>query len=117
MILSAMQFLPFFPWTVDHDKGSQRSERANVRDGKKLRLSVAGPSEIKHLTDVANTLEDTRKKKESEDKPEEEDLLVEIGELTEKVSLSKFALERFSSNDDDICFYKGFQSYKALLAF
>ena len=24
-----------FPWTVDHNKGSERSERANVRDGKK----------------------------------------------------------------------------------
>jgi len=38
-----------FPWTVDHDKGSERSERANVRDGKKRRISVAGPLEMKHL--------------------------------------------------------------------
>jgi len=33
------------------------------------------------------------------------------------LSLSKFSLERFSSNDDDIFFYTGFQSYKALVAF
>jgi len=39
--------------------------------------------------------------------------LAEICELMEKLSLSKFSLERFSSNDDDIFFYTGFQSYKA----
>ena len=34
-----------------------------------------------------------------------------------RLSLSKFSLERFSSNDDDIFFYTGFQSYEALMAF
>jgi len=107
-----------FPWTVDHDKGSERSERANVRDGKKRRISVAGPLEMKHLLDVVNyTSENTRREKESEDKLQERDLLAEICELTEKLSLSKFSLERFSSNDDDIFFYTGFQSYEALIAF
>jgi len=73
---------------------------------------------MKHLPDVVNyTSENTRREKELEDKPQERDLLAEICELTEKLSLSKFSLERFSSNDDDIFFYTGFQSYEALIAF
>ena len=40
-----------FPWslTVDRDKDSERSERAKVREGKRLLQSIAGPSaEIKY---------------------------------------------------------------------
>ena len=103
---------------MNHDIGGERSKRANVRDGKKRRLSVAGPLEMKYLPDVVNyTSENTRREKESEDKPQERDLLAEICELTEKFSFSKFSVERFSSNDDDTFFYTGFQSYEALIAF
>jgi len=50
MILLGIQFLLFFLGRpVDHDKGSERSKRANVRDGEKHGLSVAGPLEMKHL--------------------------------------------------------------------
>ena len=115
MILLGMQFLPFFlgQWiTTKGVRGPKEQMFVMVKSfGDQL------PSEIKHLTDVVNTLENTRKEKESEDKPQERDLLAENCELTEKVFLSKFALERFSSNDDDIFFYTEFQSYKALLAF
>ena len=38
-------------------------------------------------------------------------------DLKQKLLLSKFGLERFGSNDDDIFFYTGFQSYRALMAF
>ena len=44
---------------------------------------------------------------------EERDLVAENYELF----LSKFGLERFGSNDDDIFFYTGFQSYRTLMAF
>lgn len=78
--------------------------RANVRDGKRHRLSVADPLEKYYIPDAVNTSENAGSEKESEDKPQERDLLAEICEVKEKLSLSKFALERFSSNDDDIFF-------------
>ena len=101
-----------FPWTEDYDKGirSERSERANVRDSKKLQLSVAPGL----ATDAVNTAE---KEEAKPQEIEERDFVAEICELTQKVFLFKFGLERFSSNDDDIFFYTGFSSYEALLAF
>ena len=102
MILLGMQFLPFFlgQWiTTKGVRGPKEQMFVMVKS-----FGYQLPSEIKHLTDVVNTLENTRKEKESEDKPQERDLLAENRELTEKVFLLKFALERFSSNDDDIFF-------------
>ena len=101
-----------FPWTEDYDKGirTERSERANVRDSKKLQLSVAPGV----ATDSVNTAE---KEEAKPQEIEERDLVAEICELTQKVFLLKFGLERFSSNDDDIFFYTGFSSYETLLTF
>ena len=48
---------------------------------------------------------------------EERDLVAENYELKQKLFFSKFGLERFGSNDDDIFFYTGFRSYRALMAF
>ena len=45
------------------------------------------------------------------------DLIAEICDLRQSLSLSKFGSERFASSDDDIFFYTGFQSYNALIAF
>ena len=50
-------------------------------------------------------------------KPQDRDLVAEISDLRQRLSLSKFGLERFASSDDDIFFYTGFQSYNALIAF
>ena len=44
-------------------------------------------------------------------------LNLEVQNLKEKVSVSRFALERFSSNSDDIYFYTGFPDYECLLIF
>ena len=55
---------------------------------------------------------------DSDEKPfeEERDLVSENYDLKQKLFLSKFGLERFGLNDD-IFFYTGFQSYRALMAF
>lgn len=114
-----------FAWSVDHDKESGRSERAKVREDNKLGiiLSVAGPSgEVTYEETVYRSCEslntaDNHPEKESEDKPQEKDLVAEICDLRQKVFLSKFCLERFRSNDDDIFFYTGFPNYQALIAF
>ncbi|XP_068761975.1 uncharacterized protein [Montipora capricornis] len=50
-------------------------------------------------------------------KPQDRDLVAEICDLRQRLSLSKFGLERFASSDDDIFFYTGFQSYSSLIAF
>ena len=50
-------------------------------------------------------------------KAQDRDLVAEICDLKRRLSLSKFGLERFACSDDDIFFYKGFQSYNALIAF
>ena len=50
-------------------------------------------------------------------KVQDRDLVAEICDLKQRLSLSKFGLERFASSDDDIFFYTGFQSYDALIAF
>lgn len=75
-----------------------------------------GPIWKKYIETV-NTTENTHPEKESEDKPQEKDLLTQISELEEKVFLSKFSLDQFKSNDGHIFFYTGFQSYKASIAF
>ena len=50
-------------------------------------------------------------------KAQDRDLVAEIGDLRQRLSLSKFGLERFASSDDNIFFYTEFQSYNALIAF
>ena len=96
--------LSVFPWSlsVDRDKESERSERAKVREGKRLLQSVAGPSaEIKYTCKSVNDAENSHPGKESEDKPQEKDLGAEISDLRQKLFLSRFGLERFKSNNDD----------------
>ena len=48
-------------------------------------------------------------------KAQDRDLVAEIYDLRQRLSLSKFGLERFASSDDDIFFYTRFQSYNALI--
>ena len=50
-------------------------------------------------------------------KAQDGDLVAKICDLRQRLSLSKFGLERFASSDDDIFFYTGLQSYNALVAF
>ena len=80
-------------------------------------------SEIKSTSrssEAVNTSETGKPKTEDlEGKPlaPERDLVAENSELRQKNYLYKFGLERFGSNDDDIFFYTGFESYRALIAF
>ena len=67
-----------------------------------------------HLTSMQRTQDEDSGEKPFE---EERDLVAENYDLKQKLLLSKFGLERFGSNNDDICFYTGFQSHRALMAF
>ena len=110
-----------FPWSVPNDEVSERSERAKSRE--KRIQPTAGPSESMenkhHLCEALDISEKETQDEDFDQKPltKEEDLVAENYDLKQKLFLSKFGLERFGSNDDDIFFYTGFQSYRALMAF
>ena len=72
-----------------------------------------------HLCEALDIFEKETQDEDLDQKPltKEEDLVAENYDLKQKLFLSKFGLERFGSNDDDIFFYTGFQSYRALMAF
>ena len=72
-----------------------------------------------HLCGARDISEKETQDEDLDQKPltKEEDLVAENYDLKQKLFLSKFDLERFGSNDDDIFFYTGFQSYRALMAF
>ena len=71
-----------------------------------------------YLFDAPDISEKETQGKDSDQKPlkEERDLHAENYDFKQKLFLSKFGLERFGSNDDDIFFYKGFRNYRALMA-
>ena len=72
-----------------------------------------------HSYDAPDIYTKETQDEDSGEKPfeEERDLVAENYDLKQKLFLSKFGLERFGSNDDDIFLYPGFQSYRALIAF
>ena len=111
-----------FPWSTNCKESSERTLRAKAREDSAVRPFVVS-SETKS-TSRSSTAVDTckngkPKEEDSEDKPlaPERDLVAENFELRQKLCLCKFGLERFGSNDDDIFFYTGFESYRALIAF
>ena len=110
-----------FTWSDRNDEVSQRSERARIR-GDKTTKPFAGPldMEIESTTgtfEAMTSSKDNPQEADLDSKAQERDLVAEICDLRQRLSLSKFGLERFASSDDDIFFYTGFQSYNALIAF
>ena len=84
----------------------------------KVQLS-ARPSESmenKHYFYYAPHIKTQGKDSDQEPLKEERDLHAASYDFKQKLFLSKFGLERFGSNDDDIFFYKGFRNYRALMA-
>ena len=111
-----------FPWSVGNDEASERSERAKSRECQRIKLSAIPSKSMEnkhHPYDAPDISAKDTQDEDSGEKPfdEERDLVAENYELKQKLFLSKFGLERFGSNDDDIFFYTGFQSYRALMAF
>ena len=111
-----------FPWSVGNDEASERSERAKSRECQRIKLSAIPSKSMEnkhHSYDAPDIYAKETQDKDSGEKPfeEERDLVAENYDLKQKLFLSKFGLERFGSNDDDIFFYTGFQSYRALMAF
>ena len=110
-----------FTWSVHNDEVSQSSERARIR-GDKTTKPFAGPldMETESTTGTFEAMTASKNNPQEADldgKPQDRDLVAEICDLRQRLSLSKFGLERFASSDDDIFFYTGFQSYTALIAF
>ena len=103
-----------FPWSVSNEEGSERSERAKSREIRKIQFSPNRSASVETEHDLSCDLHKEVDMKR--DTQGEEDLVAEINELKQKLFLSKFGLERFGSNDDDIFFYTGFPSYKVLMA-
>ena len=99
-----------------NDEVSERSKRAKSRECQRIQLS-ARPSESmenKHYFYYAPHIK--TQGKDSDQKPLKEERDLHAANYDFK-RLSKFGLERFGSNDDDIFFYKGFRSYRALMTF
>ena len=110
-----------FTWSDHNDEVSQRCERARLR-GDKTSMPFAGPldMEIESTTGTFEAMTASKNNPQKADldgKPQDRDLVAEICDLRQRLSLSKIGLERFASSDDDIFFYTGFQSYNALIAF
>ena len=111
-----------FPWSTNCKESSERTLRAKAREDSAVRPFVVS-SETKSTSRPSEAVDTCKngkpKEEDSEDKPlaPERDLVAENFELRQKLCLCKFGLERFGSNDDDIFFYTGFESYRALIAF
>ena len=110
-----------FTWSDQNDEVSQRSVKARIR-GDKTTKSFAGPLDME-TENASGTFEAMTVSKNNpqeadlDGKVQDRDLVAEICDLRQRLSLSKFGLERFASSDDDIFFYTVFQSYNALIAF
>ena len=109
-----------FTWSYHNNEVSQTAERARLR-GDKTTMPFAGPldMEIESTTSTFEAMtasKNTPQKADLDGKPQDRDLVAEICDLRQRLSLSKFGLERFASSDDYI-FYTGFQSYNTLIAF
>ena len=111
-----------FTWADHNDEVSQRSVRARIH-GDKTTKSFTGPLDMETESTTATfeaNLTVSKNNPQEEDlagKAQDRDLVAKICDLKQRLSLSKFGLERFASRDDDISFYIGFQSYNALIAF
>ena len=111
-----------FTWSDQNDEVSQRSVRAKIR-GDKTTKSFAGPLDMETESASCGTFEAMTASKNNpqeadlDGKAQDRGLFAEICYLRQRLSLSKFGLERFACSDDDIFFYTGFQSYNALIAF
>ena len=113
--------LSILTWSDDNDEGSQRSVRARIRRDKRTK-SFAGPLDMETESTTATfeamtTSKNNPQEENLDSKAQDRDFVTEICDLKQRLSLSKFGLERFASSDDDIFFYTGFQSYNALIAF
>ena len=112
--------LSIFTWSDQNEEVSQRSVRARIR-GDKTTKSFAGPLDME-TESASGTFEamiaskNNPQEADLDGKAQDRDLVVEICDLRQRLSLSKFGLERFTYCDDDIFFYTGFQSYNALIA-
>ena len=96
-----------FPWSVGNDEASERSERAKSRECQRIKLSAIPSKSMEnkhHPYDAPDISAKDTQDEDSDEKPfdEERDLVAENYELRQKLFLSKFGLERFGSNDDDI---------------
>ena len=110
-----------FTWSDQNDEVSQRSVRARIR-GDKTTKSFASPldTETESASGTFEAMSVSKNNPQEADldgKAQDRDLVAEICDLRQRLSLSKFGLELFASRDDDIFFYTGFQSYNALIAF
>ena len=111
-----------FSWSTNCKESSERTLRAKAREDSADRpfLVSSETKSTSRLSEAVDTCKNGKPKEEdSEDKPlaPERDLVAENFELRQKLSLCKFGLERFGSSNDDIFFYTGFESYRALIAF
>ena len=110
-----------FTWSDQNKEVSQRSVRARIRMDKTTK-SFAGPLDME-TERASGTFEamiaskNNPQEADLDDKAQDRDLVVKICDLRQRLSLSKFGLERFTCSDDDIFFYTGFQSYNAFIAF
>ena len=105
-----------FTWSDCNDDVSQRSERARIGSDKTTKPFASSLGmETKSTTGTFEAI--TQSNTDWDGKAQERDLVAEICDLRQRLSLSKFGLERFASSDDDIFFYTGFQSYSALITF
>ena len=98
-----------FTWSDHNDEVSQRSERARIR-GDKTTMPFAGPLDIETESTTGTFEAMTASKNNPQEadldgKSQDRDLVAEICDLRQRLSLSKFGLERFASSDDDIFFY------------
>ena len=103
-----------FTWSDHNYEVSRRTERTRIR-GDKTTTPFAGPfdMETESTTSTFEAVTASKNNPQEADldcKPQDRDLVAEICDLRQRLSLSKFGLERFASSDDDIFFYTGFQS-------
>ena len=106
-----------FPWSVGNDEASERSERAKSRECQRIKLSAIPSKSMEnkhHSYDAPDISAKETQEEDTGEKPfeEERDLVAENYDLKQKLFLSKFGLERFGSNEDDIFFYTGFQTHR-----
>ena len=106
-----------FPWSVGNDEASERSERDKSRECQRINVSAIPSKSIEnkhHSYDAPDISAKETQEEDTGEKPfeEERDLVAENYDLKQKLFLSKFGLERFGSNEDDIFFYTGFQSHR-----
>ena len=113
-----------FLQSVGNDEASERPERDRSRKCQRIKLSAIPSRSIEnkhHSCDAPDISAKETQEEDTGEKPfeEERDLVAENYDLKQKLFLSKFGLERFGSNEDDIFFTRDFRVTEspALLAF